>query len=63
MRLSLLINDVSFGRLHMLSVRYYKMRDAIFTIFLQHFHNKSQMVSCYWFKFELNTKIIFLPKQ
>ena len=26
---------------------------------LQHFYNKSQVVSCYWFKFETNTKIIF----
>ena len=25
------------------------------------FHNKLQMVSCYWFKFESNTKITFLP--
>ena len=28
---------------------------------LQHFYKKSQMVSCYWFKFETNTKITFLP--
>ena len=28
---------------------------------LQHFYNKSQIVSCYWFKFETNTKIIFCP--
>ena len=27
----------------------------------QHFHNKSLVVSCYWFKFEPNTKIIFCP--
>ena len=26
------------------------------------FHNKLQMVSCYWFKFEPNTKITFLPQ-
>ena len=25
------------------------------------FHNKLEMVSCYWFKFELITKITFLP--
>ena len=25
------------------------------------FYNKLQMVSCYWFKFESNTKITFLP--
>ena len=25
------------------------------------FYNKLQMVSCYWFKFEPNTKITFLP--
>ena len=31
------------------------------TIFLQYFHNKAQVVSCYWFKFEPNTKITFLP--
>ena len=28
---------------------------------LQHFYNKSQVVNCYWFKFETNTKITFLP--
>ena len=39
------------------------MRDATATIFLQHFYNKSQVVSCYWFKFETNTKITFLPQQ
>ena len=26
------------------------------------FHNKLQVVSCYWFKFEPNTKIIFFPQ-
>ena len=26
------------------------------------FHNKLRVVSCYWFKFELNTKITFLPQ-
>ena len=26
------------------------------------FHNKLQVVSCYWFKFEPNTKITFLPQ-
>ena len=26
---------------------------------LQYFYNKSQVVSCYWFKFETNTKITF----
>ena len=36
-------------------------RDATFTTFLQQFYNKLQVVSCYWFKFETNTKIIFLP--
>ena len=34
-----------------------KKRDATSTTF---FHNKLQMVSCYWFKFESNTKITFL---
>ena len=33
---------------------------------LQHFYNifynKSQVVSCYWFKFQTNAKIIFLPQ-
>ena len=38
-------------------------RDATSTTFLQHFYNKSQVVSCYWFKFEINTKITFLPQQ
>ena len=40
-----------------------KKRDAAYTIFLQYFHNKSQVVSCYWFKFEPNTKITFLSQQ
>ena len=31
------------------------------TTFLKYFHNKSQVISCYWFKFEPNTKITFLP--
>ena len=26
---------------------------------LQYFYNKSQVVNCYWFKFETNTKITF----
>ena len=26
------------------------------------FHNKLHMVSCYWFKFESNTKITFLSQ-
>ena len=38
-------------------------RSAMSTIFLQHFHNKSHMVSCYWFKFEFSIKIIFLTQQ
>ena len=28
----------------------------------QHFYNKLQVVSCYWFKFEPNTKITFLSQ-
>ena len=28
----------------------------------QHFYNKLEVVSCYWFKFEPNTKITFLPQ-
>ena len=38
------------------------MRDATSTIFLQYFYNKSQVVSCYWFKFQTNAKITFLPQ-
>ena len=37
------------------------MRDVTSTTFLQYFYNKLQVVSCYWFKFETNTKITFLP--
>ena len=33
------------------------------TIFLQHFHNKSQVISYYQFKFEFNTEITFLIQQ
>ena len=41
--------------------RVINLRDATSTTFLQQFYNKSQVVSCYWFKFETNTKITFLP--
>ena len=37
-----------------------KKKSATSTIFLQHFHNKSQVISYYQFKFEFNTKITFL---
>jgi len=37
---------------------YIKIREMLY---LQHFYNKSQVVSYYWFKFETNTKITFLP--
>ena len=30
---------------------------------LQYFYNKLYVVSCYWFKFETNIKITFLPQQ
>ena len=33
------------------------------TIFLQYFHNKSQVISYYQFKFEFNTEITFLIQQ
>ena len=36
------------------------MSDASSIIFLQLFYNKSQVVSCYWFKFQTNAKITFL---
>ena len=39
------------------------MRDATSTTILQHFYNKSQVVSCYWFEFETNSKITFLSQQ
>ena len=39
------------------------MRDVTSTTFLQYFHNKSLVVSCYWFKFEPNTKFTFLPQE
>ena len=39
------------------------MSDVSSIIFLQHFYNKSQVVSCYWFKFQTNAKITFLPQQ
>ena len=40
-----------------------KKISATSIIFLQHFHNKSHVISCYWFKFELTIKIIFLSQQ
>ena len=39
------------------------MRNAISITFLQYFHNKLQVISCYWFKFEHNTKITILPQE
>ena len=36
-----------------------KKKSATSTIFLQHFHNKSQVISYYQFKFEFNTKFKF----
>ena len=41
----------------------YLKKDATSTTFLQHFYNKSQVVSGYWFKFQTNAKITFLPQQ
>ena len=38
-------------------------RNATSTTFLQHFYNKSQVVSGYWFKFQTKSKITFLPQQ
>ena len=35
-------------------------KSATSTIFLQHFHNKLQVISYYQFKFEFNTEITFL---
>ena len=35
-------------------------KSATSTIFLQHFHNKSQVISYYQFKFEFNIEITFL---
>ena len=37
-------------------------KNAASTTFLHHFHNKLYVVNCYWFKFEPNTKITFLPQ-
>ena len=37
-----------------------KKTNATYTIFLQHFQNKSQVISYYQFKFEFDTDIIFL---
>ena len=36
-----------------------KKKNATSTIFLQHFHNKSQVISYYQFKFKFNAEIIF----
>ena len=38
-------------------------RDATSTTILQHFYNKSWVVSYYWFKFEFSTEITFLTQQ
>ena len=32
-------------------------------LYPQHFYNKTQIVSCYYFKFEFNTEITFLIQQ
>ena len=42
--------------------RNFKKTDT-FTIFLQHFNNKSQVISYYQFKFEFDTEITFLIQQ
>ena len=39
------------------------MKEVLFTTFLQYFHNKSWVVSCYLFKFEFSTEITFLTQQ
>ena len=36
-----------------------KKKSATFTIFLQHFHNKLQVISYYQFKFEFNIEFKF----
>ena len=33
------------------------------SVVLQHFHNKSQVVNCYRFKFKFSTEIAFLTQQ
>ena len=38
-------------------------KSATSIIFLQHFHNKSQVISYYQLKFEFNTEITFLIQQ
>ena len=38
-------------------------KSATLTIFLQHFHNKSQVIIYYQFKFEFKTEITFLIQQ
>ena len=40
-----------------------KKKIVMSTIFLQHFHNKSQVISYYQLKFEFNTDITFLIQQ
>ena len=42
-------------------VKCYKNVVDIASLFLQYFHNKLQVVSCYWFKFKSATKITFFP--
>ena len=41
----------------------FKKKSATSIIFLQHFHNKSQVISYYQLKFEFNTDITFLIQQ
>ena len=40
-----------------------KKKSATSTIFLQHFYNKSQVISYYQLNFEFNTDITFLIQQ
>ena len=42
---------------------FFFLRDAMSRTILQHFYNKSQVVSYYWFEFETNSKITFLSQQ
>ena len=55
-------NGFSFWNIPFLNIYIY-MRDATSTTILQHFYNKSQVGSCYWFEFETNSKITFLSQQ
>ena len=55
---------IEFGaQVQLIVFFFFFKRDATSTTILQHFYNKSWVVSYYWFKFEFSIEITFLTQQ